>query len=319
MDFSLRWSNGRFSILKLASRKRLIINLWHGIPLKRLLYAANENTCRHTDRMKYRTEERRGYAGLVASSDIDSYAMSAMFYPLNYRQIWTTGLPRNDFLTMPEDRLPSYVRTSLERIRNIKKERKFILYAPTYRQTSVSKTAHYYQFSKEEIEKLKSLLRENNAVLGYRPHYFKNSNQYFNLDQYIDNELIFDVSQGVVPEYSTLARELDLLVTDYSSVYIEALYLNKPLICFGYDIESYKQNEDGLLYDMRLAFPGPVVEDYDTLLLMLKSRLNMNAVEIKMEQKTARGIFFKYEDGDNSARIVKKIQSMQNKDQLSQS
>lgn len=308
MDYSLRWEGGRFSILKLAMGARLVVNLWHGIPLKRLLYAANEATSRHTDRMKYRVKERRGYAGLIASSDIDSYAMAAMFYPLNYRQIWSTGLPRNDFLTQEEERLPRYIRDSLQLIRRKRQARKLVLYAPTYRQTAVSESACYYQFSDDEIGRLKSLLRARGAVLGYRPHYFRNSTLYFNLDRYIDDELIFDMSQDAIPEFSALARECDLLVTDYSSVYIEALYLDKPIICFGYDIEHYKAHEDGLLYDMALAFPGPIAQDFDTLIQRMDEALGHDGEPSHRQQRTtARRIFFKYNDSMNSERVRQEI------------
>ncbi len=160
-----------------------------------------------------------------------------------------------------------------------------------------------------EIDALKCLLQENNAVLGYRPHYFKNSEQYFNLDRFIDNEFIFDVSQAVVPEYSALARELDVLVTDYSSVYIEALYLNKPIICFGYDIEHYRTQEDGLLYDMDLAFPGPVVKYFADVLTAIQEKLHANPQDIQREQATAKKLFFKYDDAQNSKRVVERIRN----------
>jgi CDP-glycerol glycerophosphotransferase len=307
MDYSFRWGNGRFSILKLNMRSRLVVNLWHGIPLKRLLYAANEATLRHTDRVKYRTQERRGYAGLLASSDIDSYAMGAMFYPLNYRQVWITGLPRNDFLSQQEALLPRYIRNSIQAIRDMRLGRRLVLYAPTYRQTSVSSSAHYYQFSDEEIERLKQILQKHGAILGYRPHYFKNSEHYFNLDQYVDGESIFDMSQKIIPEFSALARECDLLVTDYSSVYIEALYLRKPVICFGYDIEHYKTHEDGLLYDMEMAFPGPVVKHFDELLSAIESQLCLDTGDIEREQAVARRMFFKYSDASNSRRVKEEV------------
>lgn len=307
MDFSLRWPDGHFVVLKLNCKKRIVVNLWHGVALKRLLTVANAATQQHTDRVAYRTQERKGYSGLIVSSDVDSYAMAAMFYPLNYQQVWLTGLPRNDFLTQAEALLPRYIQDSLEQIRQIKQGKKLIVYAPTYRQTSVSETAHYYQFTQAEIDTLKQLLREQNAVLGYRPHYFKNSEQYFNLDQFIDSELIFDVSQAVVPEYSALARELDVLVTDYSSVYIEALYLSKPVICFGYDIEHYKTQQDGLLYDMELAFPGPVVKHFADVLTALQEKLHANPQDIQHEQATAKKLFFKYDDAQNSKRVVKRI------------
>ncbi|AUN95519.1 CDP-glycerol glycerophosphotransferase family protein [Pseudazoarcus pumilus] len=309
MDFSLRWPDGSFDILALSARGRVIVNLWHGIPLKRLLYAANEAAFRHTDRIAYRTRERRGYAGLIASSDIDSYAMAAMFYPLNYRQVWVTGLPRNDFLTLDEDCLPRYVRDSLHVVRTLRGDRRLIVYAPTYRQTAISPGARYYQFSDAEITQLRAFLRENRAVLGYRPHYFRNSSEYFNLGQHVDGEWIIDVSQERVPEFSALARECDVLVTDYSSVYIEALYLGKPVVCFGYDIEHYMAHEDGLLYDLRLAFPGPVVERFDALLPAIATRLGMGVDEIEREQETARKLFFKHHDTDNSSRVAQRVRS----------
>lgn len=307
MDYSLRWGNGRFSILKLAMSNRIVINLWHGIPLKRLLYAANAATSRHTDRIKYRAQERQGYAGLIASSDIDSYAMASMFYPLNYRQIWNTGLPRNDFLAQAEERLPSYLQDSLRLIRAKRQGKKLVVYAPTYRQTAISDSAHYYQFSAEEIERLKSVLRSHDAVLGYRPHYFKNSANYFNMDEYVDDDSIVDMSQDAVPEFSALARECDLLVTDYSSVYIEALYLDKPIICFGYDIEHYKAHEDGLLYDMELAFPGPIAQDFDTLIGHIDGALRHDDGSARQQRATARKIFFKYNDSMNSERVRQEI------------
>jgi CDP-glycerol glycerophosphotransferase len=307
MDYSLRWGNGRFSILKLAMHKRIVVNLWHGIPLKRLLYAANDAASRHTDRIKYRARERLGYAGLIASSDIDSYAMAAMFYPLNYHQVWCTGLPRNDFLVQAEERLPSYIQDSLRLIRAKRQGKKLVVYAPTYRQTAISDGAYYYRISPEEIARLKSVLHSHDAVLGYRPHYFKNSANYFNMDEYVDEESIFDMSQGTVPEFSALARECDLLVTDYSSVYIEALYLDKPVICFGYDIEHYKAHEDGLLYDMDLVFPGPIAQDFETLVACVDGALRHDGGPARQQRDTARKIFFKYSDSMNSERVRQEI------------
>ncbi len=307
MDYSLRWGRKGFTVLKLNTKRRVVVNLWHGIALKRLLSAANSVTLQHTDRVTYRTQERKHYAGLIASSDIDSYTMAAMFYPLNYKQIWLTGLPRNDFLTQSEALLPRYITESLEAIRSIKQGKKLIVYAPTYRQTSISNTAYYYQFSQVEVDALKQFLLANNAIFGYRPHYFKNSNQFFNLDKFIDNEFIFDLSQAVIPEYSALARELDLLITDYSSVYIEALYLNKPVICFGYDIEHYRTQQDGLLYDMGLAFPGPIVQNFDALIGALQERLQATSETIELEQATAKKLFFKYNDANNTQRVVERV------------
>ena len=170
MDYSIRWENKKFSILKPYLKNRIIINLWHSISVKKLFYTANKETYKHTSRIKYRTQERLYYSGLISSSEINSYAMTAMFYPVNYQQIWLTGLPRNDFLSKPEADLPTYIRESLKHIRDIKKERKLIIYAPTYRQVEVSNSAYYYQFNHEEIKLLKKFLSDNPPCLKFISH-----------------------------------------------------------------------------------------------------------------------------------------------------
>lgn len=308
MDFSFRWPDRGFAILKLDLTRRVVVNLWHGIPLKRLLHAANDATMRHTHRIKYRSEERAHYAGLVASSDIDSYAMAAMFYPLCHRQVWVTGLPRNDFLLLAEARLPSYIRTSIGLIRQACRGRRLVVYAPTYRQTAISPGAYYYQFSPDEVSALKTMLREHNAVLGFRPHYFKNSEQFFNLGAHVDGETILDFSAAAIPEFSAIARECAMLVTDYSSVYMETTFLGKPAVSFAYDLDHYRQEQDGLLYDLSLAFPGPVCPQFKDVISAIGAALQ-EPERYEAQARTARTMFFKYRDAENSRRLCDRVKA----------
>jgi CDP-glycerol glycerophosphotransferase (TagB/SpsB family) len=307
MDFSFRWHFKKFSILKIQMHNRLVINLWHGMPMKKLLYASNENTRNHTDRVPYRRFERYHYKGFITSSDIDSYAMAAMFYPINYQQIWKTGLPRNDFLLMNENSLPEYIQSSVVKINNLCKDKKLIFYAPTYRQTSISAKAHYYQFNKEEINELKAILKKNNAILGYRPHYFKNSEKFFNLQEYIDNETIVDLSYEIIPEISAIMRQCDVLITDYSSVCFDAIYLNKPTICFAYDLEQYQSDQDGLLYDLSLIFTTAPFQDFRKMLIKLDELLNTLPADASESMNMTKKIFFNYNDARNSERVINKI------------
>lgn len=308
MDFSLRWGGGRFSVVTLQLTRRCVVNLWHGIPLKRLLYAANEETRRHTDRVPYRRVERRHYAGLLASSDVDSYAMAAMFYPLHYGQVWRTGLPRNDFLCAPEASLPRYIRDSLSRIRDVRAGRRLVVYAPTYRQASVSSGATYYQFSDAEMAQLRAVLERHDAMLAYRPHYFRNSTAYFNFDRYLDGHTLVDGSQAVIPEWSALARECEVLITDYSSVYLETLYLDKPAISFAYDLEHYTAEQDGLLYDMPLAFAGRVCRTFADVLQELDALLRGEAGVGAPQRAVAQQLFFAHRDAGNAQRVVERTE-----------
>jgi len=308
MEYSFRWGASHFSVLKINMKARTVVNLWHALSVKRLLYTANAPVHEHTERVAYRARERRSYAGLISSSDIDSYAMASMFYPLNYKQVWITGLPRNDFLSMPESTLPDYIKESLATIRSVTKGRPLITYAPTYRQTGISETAHYYQFCKREVDQLMSVLVEYDCVFGYRPHYFKNTRNYFNLQAYVDGDRIVDISQSVVPDISAVSRESKLVITDYSSVSMDMVYLGKPGICFAYDQEHYSLRQDGLLYDLTLIFGDRVYTQFQAVLTELRQIMRKEAPVINKEMLLmARRIFFKHIDDKNAARVVQRV------------
>lgn len=305
MEYSIRWKGREFSIMKLALYNRVVVHMSHGISLKRLLAASNTSTRQHTDRVPYRRHERSHYTGMLATSDVDSYAMASMFQPIPYDRLWITGTPRSDFLIKEESDLPSYIRKSISQIESLKNGQKLVLYAPTYRQTDVSTGAYYYQFSEAEIEKLKSLLRSNNAILGYRPHYFKNSEKFFNMDAFIDGDRILDFSQTAVPEISAALRACDVLITDYSSVYVDAIYLRKRVIGFTYDIAHYQTHQDGLLYDMELTFEGPTHERFECVLSSLQEALTES--EPMPETSFQLKFFYKYRDAMNSERVTAAI------------
>lgn len=309
MDLSWRWSDNLFSLVRPTFSRRIIVNLWHGIPLKRLFALANTESRLHADRAGFRRKERAYYHGLVASSDIDSYAMAAIFHPIPYGHVWVNGLPRNDFLVRPESDLPVFLRHELQQLRAIKAGRRLVTYAPTFRERHVQGSA-YYQFTDAHIQRLKALLARHDAVLGFRMHYFRKGEQLFNLEQYIDNDRIFDLGHSQIKEIAPVLRQTDVLVTDYSSVYIDALYLNKPVISFAYDLEHYSAQQNGLLYEMDLAFPGPVVRQFDQLLEALDSELARDAQSDSERYQMTRRLFFKYTDDKNSARLVERINAL---------
>jgi len=308
LDISWRWGDGSFAVLRPDFKRRIVVNLWHGIPLKRLFALTRPKLRQHVDRVELRRKERAYYHGLISSSDVDSHAMAAMFHPIDPSRVWVTGLPRNDFLLRREPDLPALLRDELQAIRLLKRERKLIVYAPTYRESDIA--AHYYQFSDNEIERLRALLRRHGAVLGFRMHYFKKGEESFNLDCYVDGETIIDLGHDRVNEIAPVLREADLLVTDYSSVYIDALYIDKPVFSFAYDLEHYQTQQNGLLYDMELAFPGPVVATFTELLDALEGELLQPKQVASVRYRMARKFFFNYQDDCNAARVVSRLKSL---------
>ena len=309
MDYSFRWGEKQFSIPKLDLRKRAVVNLWHGIPLKALYALANPGVRARLDRVRYRRMERSRYTGLISSSKIDRCSMTACFHPIHPDRVWMTGLPRNDFLVQEFKGLPSYLQKQISGVRALKNGRRLVVYAPTYRQTAAVADAACYQFTADEIARLREVLRKHDAVFGFRMHYFRNSGSLFNMEKYIDNEWIVDLGHAVVPEVACVIREADLVITDYSSVYVDALYLDKPILGFAYDLDQYLKNQDGLLYDMDVAFPGPVVQDFSSLLGEVDRGLSGRQLTGSDPYRIAQKIFFEYRDGRNAERVVARVKA----------
>lgn len=304
LDMSLAWRSGGYGAPRPSLRRRVVVNLWHGIPLKRLFALANPSQRRHGDRDAFRRRERGLYAGLVASSEVDALAMSAIFHPIPPANVWVTGLPRTDFLCMPEAELPAGLDSELAQIRTLRSGRRLVLYAPTYRDASASGGPYF--FSDDEVSRLKALLQRHHAVLGVRGHYVATAGAPL-APRHLDGETLLDLGHLHFHEIAPLLRESSVVVTDYSSVYIDALCLDLPVIGFAHDLDDYRTQQNGLLYDLELAFPGPVTTTFDALLDALDATLARPQFQPDERYRNARRLFFRHEDADNTRRVVQRI------------
>jgi len=284
-------------IYPLDSKKHKFINLWHGIPLKRIGVASLD----FQDRIAKITAVHAQFHSAISSSSIDRLAMTAAFAPLTYNDIWVTGLPRNDFILRPKELLPEDFGNELIELESKLSERKFILFVPTFRNDQGNA---YYKFSKNEIESLNNYLETNNIILGLREHMADKANSYSS-DLVGGN--IINVGSNIFPNIEILYRKADLLITDYSSCFIDFMLTGKPMISFAYDYEHYMNKERGFFYDMEFVFPGPICKDYQSLLLSIVETMNQVDKEPSENYLSKRKIFFDYIDDKNSSRVVKEI------------
>lgn len=309
-DFALRWNNDtKYRIIKMNMQPRNVVNLWHGIPLKRILSLWNTDLRNRYYKISYRKYERENYSLIPASSKVDAYVMASVFHPIDPKKVFPLGLPKNDFLLKTDAELPSYILNQSIKIRELKQNKKLVLYAPTHRQTDAVRGAAHYNFTKEDIHSLKDFLRNNNAILGVRMHYLRKGTSTFPAEQLIDNKFIFDLGNRLIPEIAPCIMESDIIITDFSSLYLDAIYLNKPVFSFAYDLEHYRDHQDGLIYDMDFAFPGPIVKEFKELIEALNKEIaNLNQCESE-KYKMIREMFFDTIDTNNCSRLLEKINS----------
>jgi len=277
-----------------STQHHKIINLWHGIPLKRIGTASLDLV---EKRKPLQAENSRLHA-VISASDVDLLAMNAAYAPLPYEKIWLTGLPRHDFITKPEAALPAFMRAQIDSIRTLTGGRKMILFCPTFRNDQEN---GYYNFSPQQVAALTKWLQKHNMVMGIREHLADETLQY---STQLTGDTFVRVQAGRFPDIEMLYREAAMLVTDYSSCFIDYMLTGRPMVSFAYDLDAYKERERGLFYELEDVFPGPIAQDFDTLMTALDTSVKKLNTKPDARYLSQRSFFIKYTDSGNAARVV---------------
>ena len=100
--------------------------------------------------------------------------------------------------------------------------------------------------------------------------------------------------------------EVDVLLTDYSSVFIDFMNLDKPIAFVFDDIECYGQSR-GFNFNNPVEYlPGEKITNYKELSNYLK---NMDEINIRWKQKRndVSVMFNQFMDDGASERVIKEI------------
>jgi CDP-glycerol glycerophosphotransferase (TagB/SpsB family) len=282
---------GLTSYSKFMTTKHIIVQLWHGIPLKKIGKLFPGETMWD--------EETHKYAATVCSSTQDKDIMAAAFAPLQINRVWLTGLPRNDFILCSDDELPLDYQKHLKDLQKRISGRKFILYAPTWRKDG----KNLYVFSQAELIELSNLLIAHNAILGIRGHANVRNHQ-FSKKQDLPAGIMY---VNDIPDVNIILRETEILITDYSSIYIDFLLTKRPILYFTYDVVSYLE-ERGFLYELEEAFTDQYFTTFSMLLDKLSNILKNSIINEETYQRTLR--LFHTHDFHSGRQVAEEILSL---------
>lgn len=213
-----------------------IIQMWHWEPIKKIgflsdLYISRRNPIiLFFEKLEYKTYK------LILSNPWSIKILEWCFQNKNVEWIW---VPRNDLL-LHKDILNLVKNTEVEKqIFEWKKQYKnIILLAPTFRETDSSD-----YFTKNEVEELNKTLKKNNYLLIIKTH--PNETRSF-LDKKYSN--IKNVTKSLNYDATDFTPFIDVVMTDYSSIYIDFLLSWKPIVWYQNDLKEYIYKERGLLY-----------------------------------------------------------------------
>ncbi|EAQ98927.1 CDP-glycerol--poly(glycerophosphate) glycerophosphotransferase [Congregibacter litoralis] len=278
---------------EIAHRSRLMLNVWHGITMKKIGVQAAPDSVTGCDPL----------SAIVSSSDRDKKVMIQSFNYANEENTWITGLPRNDLLFRDETALWADAEDELQKIRNRINGRKLILFAPTFRADweGWEDKSSFYEFSKAELMLLSSIAQDNNAVIGVRTHLREERavlDAFGGLDVILFNDIV---------DPTLLLRETEVLVSDYSSIAIDFMLTKRPVFSFAFDFDRYTQGR-GCQYDLSEVFPTPLCLDFPMLEKALRLALASPESVVNTEKyEHSLKHFHKYVDGDSTLRVVNRV------------
>ena len=211
-------------------------------------------------------------------------------YPGNYEML-EIGYPRNDRFFHVTDEEIARIRTGLA----IAPEQTAILYAPTYRE---------YQsdfLPLLGVSRLAAAL-DHGFVLLVRAHYFSpvGSRQPPDAEK---GARVVNVSSHRSVEDLCLAS--DVLLTDYSSIMFDYAGLDRPIVIYAPDWETYKRTR-GVYFDLLAEPPGAVATTEEELIEVFRSGAACSSEAAKMRAEF-RARFCVYDDGHAAERVIRRV------------
>lgn len=237
---------------------------------------------------------------IFSLSDIDA-DISVSAFQTKKEKIIITGYPRNDIMfnkILGYDILDKYIYNNITNIK--RNDAKLFLYMPTFRD---SKDKEDIDLKNIDLDKMNSYLGEINGFFLVKFHPVIK----INVEKYDQWSRIIFLPSGL--DIYPLLNQIDILITDYSSIYIDFLIVDKPIIFYQYDIEDYVKNDRELYFDYGEFYPGPKASTFVDLLYWI-NYLSKNNDDFIGERKKIRDICFKYNDGYSSRRIYDFIKKL---------
>ena len=244
------------------SKQHCVVNLWHGMPTKKIgLLEKNE------------ISQNSKYA--IATSVLFQKIMAEAF-GMKEKDILIVGQPRNDLM------FKKYNCLSKLGV-NCYNGMKIILWTPTYRQSIIGDIRIDGIFSKNfavvklsDLEDLNKFIQSINSFLIIKLHPMDILNRevfenFSNIQIVKSNEL----EKFNIQLYSLLGS-VDVLLTDFSSIYIDYLLLNRPI---GFVVDDFYEysNSRGFVFDnMDDYMPGAKISSLKELKTFLHTTLILN-------------------------------------------
>lgn len=263
---SIEWAGRGRRFLLVRAR---LVQLWHGVGFKRIELDKWRNEAASRGWMSGKWIFRARLARKFFTGRIpryDAVVTTSSFYRENVfgpafraRHVITTGYPRNCFGKVAEAGAAAVrlnVDTALvERAHQWRAEgRRIVLVAPTFRDTRATPMG----LDPATLERVDRFCAANGCELLFKFHPYERG-----AASIVGHHLhILEATSDVYP----LLPCIDVMVTDYSSIYMDFLLLDRPVLFLTPDLDEYISRDRSIQFDFDTMTPGPKLASWDELL-----------------------------------------------------
>ncbi|HWI48804.1 MAG TPA: CDP-glycerol glycerophosphotransferase family protein [Rummeliibacillus sp.] len=285
-------NNSTFQSFFVRRPEQTYINTWHGTPLKYMGYdipgnpSGSQNVVRNFLNADYIISPNEHSTELFANA----FRLDGIYEG----SILEMGYPRND-LTLNSKR-EDIVKQLNQQGLDVSSDEKIVLYSPTWKGTDTNNADDNMKQIIREMDYLAEQIGpQYHVLMKVHPFLYDVATNY----PEAQSRLISDQM-----DMNELLSVVDVLITDYSSVFFDYLVTDKPILFYAWDKDLYSQNRGMYLDEKEL--PGPIyerIDDVGNAILHIEDVQN----EYRDVYQAAKKRFVAYDDGKVAERLYRLV------------
>lgn len=269
VDESNWFRNGRRFLLARSA----VVQLWHGVGFKRIEYDRWKNETGSNSwaskklflnlRLAYYSITGRWIRFFAVITTSEFYKKNVFTAAFSARKFVITGYPRNDFalslkgkhLELAWSNVDTKIKQMLPHWKQMNK--RLVMVAPTFRDMGGAPM----RLDNAMLKKIDAFAAENDVEFIFKFHPSES-----------------DVDRIAGEHFHVCARDSDIyplfpyfsaLVTDYSSISMDFLLADKPVLYLIPEGDDYVKKDRQLQFDPRGMMPGPIASDWEGLMIAI--------------------------------------------------
>lgn len=267
----------------------LTLNLWHGLPFKKLfedaratkqhnwLYASRGLRRLWHSYFNPRHLVRGEYVAIPGAFWTEIFSRA---FRVPKQNLLIAGYMRNEVLsTTIKDSELGVDLHALETIRNLHNSgKKTVIYMPTFRDGKNNPILDGIK----DFRQLDAFFREHDTHFFLKFHHEKTL-----ILEGLTHIHVIDSATDAYP----IVRYVDILITDYSGIFFDFLLLDRPIILFPFDIDDYTKVRREMYFDYDSMIAGPKAYTIDELQRYIRDALNGEDVYVGKRKEIREKIF----------------------------